>query len=134
MKKIIFVLLFAMAGLLFAGMQSVNAQVPYTVNISWNDNNCHCDTVTKKECRVVLVDVVTSVTLDDSGWYTVSGTTDTYNSNAAIDYDAQDRYQLTIAIAYYDDENKVCCSGLRSVIYDGDDFLVPINFPTIIMN
>ena len=134
MKKIIFVLIFAMAGLLFAGMQSVNAQVDYTVHIAWNDNNCNCDTVTIKKCRVVLVDLVTSITLDDSEWYTVSGTTDIYNSSADIIYDAEDRYRLTIAVVYYNDENKVCCSGSDSVVYDGDDFLLPIPFPTIFMN
>ena len=42
MKKIIFVLLFAMAGLLFAGVQSVSAQSYWEVEVNWTDECGGC--------------------------------------------------------------------------------------------
>jgi len=123
----------ALAGFMFAGVQSANAQMDYSVNFSWNEYNCSCSDPVTKIARVILTDVVTSATLDDSGWYTVFGLDDLYESNAAIVLDTQDRYRLTIAVVYLNGTT-VCCSGSDSNVYDGDDFLIEIPFGEITLN
>jgi hypothetical protein len=74
--------------------------------------------------------LVTIATLDDSGWHTVSGLDDLYESNAAIVLDTHDRYRLTIAVVYLN-WTTVCCSGSDSHVYDGDEFLLEIPFGVI---
>jgi hypothetical protein len=133
MKKNIIFILIALAGFMFAGVQSANAQIDYDVNISWDDSNCSCSDPVTKYARVILTYESTSTVLDDSGWYRVYGDDDDFSSNAAIYLDAQHTYRLSVAIAYYSGGN-VCCSGTRSELYDGDDFLIPIIFPEIEMN
>ncbi len=122
-----------LAGFMFTGVQNANAQVDYDVNISWDDGNCSCSDPVTKYVRVILTYESTSTVLDDSGWHKVSGEFDAFSSNAAIYLDAQHVYRLTIAVVYYSGGN-VCCSGTRSELYDGDEFLIPIDFPEIEMN
>jgi len=130
MKKNIIILMIAFAGFMFIGAQSVNAQVDYTIEINWDDNNCNCGTIIAKQARVIVTDIVTSTVLDDSGWYKVTGTEDIYSSNAAIILDTQDRYRVTVAIIYNDTET-ICCSGGGIKVCDGDEFLNPIQLTTI---
>ena len=133
MKKNILFIMIALAGFMFAGVQSVNAQMSYSVNFSWNEYNCSCSDPVTKKARVILTDVVTNATLDDSGWYKVSGLADLYESNAAIVFDTKDRYRLTIAVVYMNGTT-VCCSGSKNSVWDGDDFLQTIPFDEITLN
>jgi hypothetical protein len=127
MKKNIIFLMIALAGFMFVGVQSVNAQMSYTVNINWSDGGCNCGTVIAKQARVIVTDVVTSDVLDDSGWYKVTGLSDEYTSTAAIVLDTQDRYRVTVAVIYNDTETTVCCSDYDIEIHDGDDFLIDLD-------
>jgi len=131
-KKILFIII-ALAGFMFAGVQSATAQMDYSVNFSWNEDSCSCSKPITKMARVILTDVVTNATLDDSGWYKVSGLFNIYDSNAAIILDTQNRYRLTIAVVYMNGTT-VCCSGSSNSVWDGDDFLDTIPFGVIMLN
>jgi hypothetical protein len=60
MKKNIIFLMIALAGFMFVGVQSVNAQMDYSFNFSWDEDNCSCSDPVTKIARVILTDVVLS--------------------------------------------------------------------------
>lgn len=124
----------ALAGFMFVGVQSANAQMSYTVEFSWDDSNCNCGTIIAKQARDIVTDIVTSTVLDDSQWFKVTGDDGSYDGTAAIVLDTQDRYSVSVAVIYNDTETTICCSGSTTVIKDGDDFLTLITVPQFNLN
>ena len=136
MKTKLILLVFAMAGLLFAGVQSVNAQtdVGYSVTFGWNDNNCSCNDPVTKLVRVIITEYPGGGDVDDSDWYTPSSNPETYDGDTDI-VDCDDPcYTITVYIVY--SNNTVpCCTGSDSANVTGQQLVVGYTFPNpIIMN
>jgi hypothetical protein len=122
MKKIIFVLIFAMAGLLFAGVQRVNAQANWSVTIIWNDDDCNCGPIESKYITNIELIKLPSTTL-----YSLPNPIDVtsnvnniyiHSANSDYDVDCVNCYKVTATVEYNDIEGK-CCEGKGSSIVSG---------------
>ncbi len=136
MKKIIFVLIFAMAGLLFAGVQSVNAQTDgaFSVTFGWNDNNCNCSEPVTKWARVVITEYPGGGLVHDSNWQTPGSNPYTYDGDANLADCDDPCYTVTVYILY-EDNTGPCCAGSDSANVTGQDLVGGYVFEdTIIMN
>ena len=137
MKKIIFVLIFAMAGLLFAGMQSVNAQddVDYWVSFDWNDNSCSCNEPVTKYVKFEVYTYPGGLFVDDSGWEEATGTSCIIYENGPIRTDCHSDCYTVFAYVKYVDNSGICCEGDASETCTGQQLVDGYPFEnTIIMN
>lgn len=119
MKKLIF--LFVLAGFFFAGMQNVNAQVNYSVIVSWNPIGCSCGTITSKQLMIEIWDISGTPSLIDADTIDISsyGVTYTYSESGQIYTDCPDCYLVRVKVQYFDIEG-LCCEGTKVDTYDGD--------------
>lgn len=121
MKKVI--LLFALFGFFLIGLQSVSAQVNYSITINWDDESCGCTSITIKKLTWALERIgATPPQIDGESDKTVTGTSYSKSSNAPIITDCPGCYRLTAKIDYYEN-SEICCTGTNSVILDGDDLV-----------
>ena len=136
MKKNIIFLMFAIAGLLFAGVQNVNAQIygEDHVTFGWNDGNCDCSEPLTKLVRVVITTYPGGSPVDDTNWYTPHYNPETYDGDVNLDDCEEACYTVTVYIAYSDNSG-TCCTGSASANVTGYQLFSTYVFPNdIIMN
>lgn len=128
MKKLIY--LFALFGLFLTGMESANAQVNYSVVVTWNPTNCNCGTITSKQLMIEVWDISGTPSLIDADTVNVSsyGTSYTYYESGQIYTDCEDCYFVKAKIQYFDSEGE-CCVGTKNETFDGDILIggAPVN-------
>ena len=125
-----------MAGLLFAGVQNVNAQTDdtYHVTFGWNDSNCDCSEPVKKQVIVIITTYPGGLPAFGSGWYTPSSNPETYDGEAQIAECEDPCYTVTVYIVYSDNSG-VCCTGSDSDNVTGQQLIDGYVFEDpIIMN
>ena len=136
MKKNIIILVFAMAGLLFAGVQSANAQTDgaFSVKFGWNDNNCNCSEPVTKWARVIITEYPGGDPVDESEWYEPSSNPETYDGEADLVDCNNPCYTVTVYIVY-EDNTGYCCTGSDSANVTGQQLVLGYVFEDpIIMN
>ena len=123
MKKTIFVLIFAMAGLLFAGVQSVNAQVNYSFWVEWDDTECDGGTILEKRLEWKVIYIATQAVIG-SDVVNVTSSSNPYEVLAYgnVIYDCPNCYEVSARVSYRDSTGWFC-TGDDSVICDGDELV-----------
>ena len=125
----------ALAGFMFVGVQSANAQQDYSVEFGWDDGNCNCDDPITKEVRFILYTYPGLVFVDDSGWVTPSANPNTINENGPIRTDCHSDCYIVVAFVKYEDGGGVCCTGSASETCTGQELIDGFSFTnTITMN
>lgn len=135
MKKNIIFLMIALAGFMFAGVQSANAQMygEYHVTVEWNDDNCDCSDPVTKRVRVVITSYPGGDPVDDSGWKITTSSPYTYDGDVNLDDCAEPCYTVTVYIAYSDNSGP-CCAGYDSDNVTGFQLFEGITFTGIILD
>ncbi len=106
----------ALAGFMFVGVQSVNAQQTWEIEVTWNDLNCQCSEPYSGFVMLTVTNTETSVTIINKPWVRDDVSSHIFTGSAAIETDC-DCY-LVFAAVYYQD-GSVCCQGSNSVTKQG---------------
>ena len=136
MKKNIIFMMIALAGFMFIGVQSANAQMDgtYYVTFGWDDSNCNCSEPVTKQVRVVITTYPGGLPVDDSGWYTPSSNPEEYEDEADLIDCETPCYTVTVFVVYLNGTTQ-CCYGYSSENVMGDQLDAGYEFPDdIIMN
>lgn len=122
MKKIIVLLVFAIFGFSFTGIENANAQTEYGFTIKWDPTNCNCGTIQDKRLDWTLVKLPPDYHLIWSELNKqVSGTSYYFaDTSMWIDVDCRDCYYLEATIKYYDSSG-LCCSATDGVTLSGTE-------------
>ena len=139
MKKNIIILIFAMAGFLFAGVQSNNSQknVDYSVTFEWNDNNCSCSEPVTKYVKFIIYTYPGSDFVDDSDWEQPTSNPNTIYENGPIRNDCISDCYIVFAYVKYIDGSGICCEGSANETCTGQELISGFPFSpnnNIIMN
>ncbi len=105
----------------FAGMQSVEAQVSYSVTFGWNDVACSCEDPLDQQVKITLYPYPTGDAVDEPGWKTPTSNPYTYNSTVdELDDCETDCYKVVVEIKYTDSSG-LCCSGSGWETFTGEE-------------
>jgi hypothetical protein len=125
MKTKLFILVFAIMSISFAGIQNVNAQTPvdYSFWAEWVDENCDGGEILEKELYFEIIYISTGLSVD-WGYSDVTSTSNPYEvlDNGPIFIDCEDCYKVSVKVRYRDSEGWFC-SGEDYVICDGEELI-----------
>ena len=114
----------ALAGFLFVGVQSANAQTHYSVTFGWNDFACECGEILDKEVKITLYTYPGNVEVDPTDWETA--TTNPYTVYSTVEdglEDCQtDCYRVVVEIRYTDSGGE-CCTGSSYETFTGAELV-----------
>ncbi len=109
-----------MAGLLFAGVQRVNAQQNYTIEVDWNEEVCECNEPNYGYVKVFVINTLTNDTIINEPWTRDDTSPHVFMGSAPIDSEC---FCYSVNAAVYYQDGSVCCQGTNSQIWWGQDLI-----------
>jgi hypothetical protein len=120
MKKNIIFLMLALAGFIFVGVQSVNAQQNYSITVTWNNSNCQCSEPNYGYVMVFVINTETNDTIINEPWTRDDTSPHLFTGSAPIETDCN-CYSVNAAVYYQD--GSVCCQGTKVETWQGQKLI-----------
>lgn len=123
MKKLLVLVLFAIFGFGFMGIEKINAQTPvdFKFEVDWNDSGCNCGSPIVKYLDWEVYDLTESDVVD-SDTEEVSGNSHMVDAYGEVQWDCEGCYRVTVTLTY-EVGGTPCCTGTTIVYVDGDELL-----------
>jgi hypothetical protein len=132
MKKLLVLVLFAIFGFGFTGIEKTSAQ-DFKFIVEWDASNCNCGTPVDVEIYYHVEDLYSTDEWTDIEYPTENPWTIECDGVGTPKSDCEDCYRVEVTV-YYKVGGVTCCTGTTIVLVDGDELLSGVYTVYVTMN